>query len=184
MRPSPVSPVRSSPRDGPATPGARRRVGLQLVAVALIALAVVVVRLTVVAPVRIASESMLPTLDVGDVVLVTQASPGAADLERGDLVLFRSPADGRPTLKRVMGLPGDVLVIKDGRLYVNSRLVEEPYVDHEVIDGYYSRSHRVPTDTVFVLGDNRGNSIDSRDYGSVATSLIQGRVLARVWPFG
>jgi signal peptidase I len=155
---------------------------LTVVALVLVVLAVVVVRLTVVAPVRIASESMMPTFRAGDVVLVARRAPAPSDLERGDLVLFRSPEDGSPTLKRLMGMPGDVLVVRDGRLFVNSRPVEEPYVDREAVDGYYSRTYRVPPDTVFLLGDNRGNSIDSRDYGPVPMGALEGRVLARVWP--
>jgi len=144
---------------------------------------VVAVRATLVTPVRVSSASMLPTFAAGDVVLVTRGGPQPSELARGDLVTFRSPDGGRRTLKRVLGLPGDVLVIKDSRLFVNGRPIPEPYVDHELIDGYYSRTYLVPADTVFVLGDNRGNSIDSRDYGPVEVGDVQGHALFRIWPF-
>lgn len=139
-------------------------------------------RTTVAFPVRVDSASMMPAFRAGDVVLVSRARPVIEDLKRGDLVTFRSPEDGGRALKRVIGLPGDALVIKDSLLHVNGRAVREPYVDHDLIDGYYSRTYTVPEGSVFVLGDNRGNSVDSRDYGSVGADDLLGRVLFRVWP--
>ena len=141
-----------------------------------------VLRETVATPVRISSASMEPTFDVGNVVLVSQQPPGLEDLNHGDLVTFTSPEDGRRTVKRVVGLPGDSVVIKDSVLYVNDRVVDEPYVDHAAIDAYYSRTYTVPDGRVFLLGDNRGNSIDSRDYGAVPVGDLLGRVLVRLWP--
>lgn len=140
------------------------------------------VRATVVAPVLVDSASMEPTFSHGDVVLVSQRPPEVTDLGRGDLVVFRGPEDGLRTLKRVIGVGGDVLVVLDGVLIVNGEPVSEPYVDHDLVDGYYSRTFTVPTGSVFVLGDNRGNSVDSRDYGPVDGSELLGRVLFRVWP--
>ena len=134
---------------------------------------------------RVSSASMVPTYSPGDVVLVTQRPPDLADLERGDLVTFRSPEDGRRALKRVIGLPGEAVVIKDSELYVDDRVVDEAYVDHALIDGYYSRTYTVPAGSVFLLGDNRGNSVDSRDYGPVpARDLRPGgrQALARRQP--
>jgi signal peptidase I len=160
---------------------ARRRV----VAVAAAALAVVgllVFRLTVAAPVRVSSASMLPTLRAGDVVLVSRTAPDIEELHRGDLVTFLSPQNGRRALKRVLGLPGDELVILDSVLHVNKRAVREPYVDHAAIDGYYSRTYTVPDGMVFLLGDNRGNSVDSRDYGPIGQERLLGKVVVRMWP--
>lgn len=162
-----------------------RRPGRRVVALAvLLALmgAVALIRATVAFPVRVDSASMAPTYAAGDVVLVSRTPPRPDDLRHGDLVVFASPQDGRRTLKRVVGLPGDVLVILDSRLHVNEKPVEEPYVDHTMIEGYYSRTFTVPEDSAFVLGDNRGNSVDSRDYGSVPLDDLSGRVLLRVWP--
>ena len=144
--------------------------------------ALVVVRTEVATPVRVASASMLPTFHAGDLVLAGQQAPELDDLARGDLVTFVSPEDGGRALKRVIGLPGDAVVIKDSVLHVNDRAVEEPYVDHALIDGYYSRTYTVPEGTVFLLGDNRGNSVDSRDYGPVPVDALLGRVLLRMWP--
>jgi signal peptidase I len=159
----------------------RRKVWAVLAGLALL-VALVLMRSVVAAPVRVASASMLPTFAAGDVVLVSQRPPDLADIARGDLVTFRSPEDGRLALKRVIGLPGDSLVIRDSELYVNDHRVREPYVNHRLIDAYYSRTYTVPAGTVFVLGDNRGNSVDSRDYGPLAADSLHGRVLCRLWP--
>ncbi len=140
------------------------------------------VRTTVVVPVRVDSASMHPTYDEGDVVLVSRRPPALADLARGDVIVFRSPADGARTIKRVVGVARDVLVVRDGELYVNEVSVPEPYVDHELVDGYYSATFTVPEDSVFVLGDNRGNSVDSRDYGPVTATELLGRPVLTLCP--
>lgn len=136
-----------------------------------------VIRTTVVAPVRIASASMAPTLEPGDVVLVSRRAPDVEDLGHGDLVVFDDPEQGRRTIKRVVGLPGEELVVLDGVLHLDGVPVAEPWVDAATVDGYYSRTFRVPCHRVFVMGDNRGNSVDSRDYGAVDEEALTGRVL-------
>lgn len=128
-------------------------------------------------PVRIASASMAPGLVEGDVVLVSRSAPDVEDLERGDLVVFDDPRDHRRTLKRVVGLPGEEVVVLDGVLHVDGRPVSEPWVDPDTVDGSYTRTFRVPPDHVLVLGDNRANSVDSRDYGAVAAEDLRGRVV-------
>ena len=179
-RPRPLRP--SFPREGRC--GRLRAVSRRTTTVALLVLAVgvvVLVRTVVAVPVRVASASMEPTFGAGDVVLVSRTRPRIGDLHRGDLVTFRDPA-GTRALKRVTGLPGDELVVLDGRLHLNGHAVHEPYVDHALVDGNYSRTFRVPDGAVFVLGDNRGNSVDSRDYGPVRDQDLLGRVVTRVWP--
>lgn len=153
-----------------------------LATVLVLAAGVALLRATVVVPVRIESASMAPTYAAGDVVLVSRAVPSPGDLTFGDLVVFRDPTDGRRALKRVIGLPGEELVILDGLLHVDGEVVIEPWVDPALVDGYYSRTFVVPVDHVFVLGDNRGNSVDSRDYGAVPAEDLLGTVWGRVWP--
>ena len=152
------------------------------IAVLLVLLAgLVVVRLVVAAPVRVAGDSMVPTLESGQVVLVDKLRLG--DLSRGDLVVFRD-REGSEAVKRVVGLPGDRVVIRDAVLSVNDRPVEEPYVDRASIDGLYTPTTRVPAGTVFVLGDNRARSVDSRELGPVRIDDVDGRIVARLWPLG
>lgn len=143
---------------------------------------VVAVRTFAVAPMEVASHSMEPTLRVGDVVLATRFVPG--ELERGDLVVFDEPGSGQRALKRVVGLPGERVVIRDSLLYVDDRAQAEPFVDHALIDGYYSRTIVVPRGHVVLLGDNRGNSVDSRDYGPVPMEAVRGVALVGLWPPG
>lgn len=151
------------------------------VVLVVLVLAVALVRVTLVAPVRIASASMSPTLDRGDVVLVSRRRPVLAALHRGDIVVVRVPGRRQHALKRLVGLPGESLVVLDGRLVVDGAVVREPYVDHARVDGYFSATFDVPLEAVFVMGDNRGNSVDSRDYGPVPARDVVGRMLRRLW---
>jgi signal peptidase I len=163
-------------------PARRRRPSGIAVGVALIA-ALVIVRIFVAEPFRIPSESMAPTLKPGDQALVNKLS--GHEPERGQLVAFHSPRNGGEVLlKRVVAVGGDTVGLEDGVLVVDGRHVREPFVDHKAIDSVYFGPVKVRPGTVFVMGDNRANSEDSRDFGAVRTSSIIGRAVARVWPPG
>jgi signal peptidase I len=163
----------------PAARGRRLAVRVALVVLGGLAPALLV-RATVAEPLRVSSESMAPTLERGDAVLIDKLRVG--QLHRGDLVAFRAPDDGRLALKRVVGLAGDRVAIRDAVLSVDDRPVPEPYVDHSRIDSVYYGPVTVPAGHVLVMGDNRGNSVDSRNYGPVAADRVEGRVLVRLWP--
>jgi signal peptidase I len=124
------------------------------------------------------STSMAPTIARGDRVVVDKVLWRLRDLGRGDLVTFSSPVDGERLVKRVVGVAGDTVALEDAVLVVNGRPVREPYVDHSRIDGTYFGPVTVPPDHLFVLGDNRFGSIDSRVYGPVPLDAVTGRVLA------
>jgi signal peptidase I len=129
---------------------------------------------------RVESGSMVPTLCAGDRVLVDMRVDGG-DLEHDDLVVVTPPGDQRLVVKRVVGLPGDRLAIRDALLFVNGRRVPEPYVDHKSIDALFYGPKVVPEGEIWVMGDNRAVSIDSRDYDGVPFSGVHGRVLMRWW---
>jgi signal peptidase I len=129
---------------------------------------------------RVESGSMEPTLCAGDQVLVDKRAEGG-DLQRGDLVVLAPPGDPRLVVKRVVGLPGDRLAIRDALLYVNGERVPEGYVDHDSIDALFYGPLEVPEQQIHVMGDNRAESIDSRDYGTVPFDRVQGRVLLTWW---
>lgn len=148
---------------------------------ALLALGVVSVRAELVAPVRVASGSMEPTLREGDVVLVDRREVRVDDLDHGDLVTFRAP-DGAETLKRVVGLPGETVAVLDAVLHVDGLPVLEPYVVDPEWDGTWTAQVTVPDGTVYVLGDDRLRSVDSRDHGPVREADLDGVVLGRIWP--
>lgn len=157
-----------------------RHLGWFLLAVAT----VVLLRGNVITPLRVASDSMSPTLQSHDAVLVDRLDTGTGQIRRNDLVVFHSPQGGELLLKRVVAIGGDVVAIRDSLLYVNDKEVREPYVDHDAIDGSYFGPVTVQSGDLFLLGDNRANSIDSRSFGSVPYDLVLGRVLIRLWPPG
>ena len=138
------------------------------------------VRANVLGSYRVDSGSMSPTLCVGDRVLVDKRVTGE-DLAHGDLVVLTAPDNGKLVVKRVVGLPGDRVAIRDAVLYVNANRVAEPYVNHSRIDALFYGPVKVPPARVLVMGDARARSIDSRDYGSVTFTSVHGRVLFRWW---
>lgn len=158
-------------------PATTRRWLKPLLGVAAV-LALVGLRTYVVEPVRVTSDSMSPTLERGAVVLVQKLERSP---ERGDLVTFDSPVDGERNVKRVVGVGGDVVDIRDAILHVNDRAVQEPYVDLASIDALYYGPVTVPDDTVLVLGDRRAGSVDSRRFGPLRLDALTGVVLVRLW---
>ena len=157
----------------------RSRARLAAMAAAVLG-AVLLVRGVVVEPREVASESMEPTLYPGSVVLVDKIGPRLAGVHREDVVVFASPQDGRESVKRVVAVAGQHVAIRDAELYVDGRHVVEPQVDHSRIDGLWFGPVTVPERAVFVLGDSRSGSVDSRVYGAVPLGSIHGRV-AMVW---
>lgn len=129
----------------------------------------------------ITSSSMEPTLHRGDAVIVKRMrfTPDNPP-KRGELVFFRDPITKRDWLvKRVIGLPGETLIIWGGRVYINGKPLQEPYISATVEEyGMW----RIPQDAVFVMGDNRPFSSDSRDFGPVPLELIEGKVVFRYFP--
>ena len=148
---------------------------LGLVAVVGVLLAV---RLLVLVPFQIPTACMQPTLRPGDHVLVDRLQAP----RRGDLAVFRQPGSGQTDLKRIVAVAGDTVAIEDGALYVDGRRRHEAYADPSAIDSVYFGPVRVRAGTVFALGDNRADSLDSRAFGAVPRSRILGRVVARIWP--
>lgn len=133
----------------------------------------------------IPSLSMAPTLKVNDRVLVNKLSYDLHDVNRGDLVVFESPPnEGSQTkdlIKRVIGLPGETVESRDGQILINGQVLEEPYLEPDVTTGPLEKV-TVPAEHLWVMGDNRANSRDSRFFGAIPESLVIGRAFVRVWP--
>ncbi len=128
--------------------------------------------------------SMLPTLHSGERLLVDKLTYRFREPQRGEIVVFRYPADpSHHFIKRIIGVPGDHVEIRGGRVYVNGVALSEPYVSSPTFGGRFT-SGVVPEDHYFVLGDNRTNSQDSRSplVGYVPRNMIVGRALLRFWP--
>lgn len=134
---------------------------------------------------EVRGSSMEPGIHDRDRILVDHLSYLFTDVHRGDVVVLRYPLD--PSLdyiKRVVGLPGDEITIRGQEVWVNGELSEEPYVADELVDPYTYMTTIVKPGHVFVLGDNRLRSSDSREFGQVETRLLRGKVRFRLWPLG
>jgi signal peptidase I len=146
------------------------------------------VRPVVAAPFHIPTESMVPTLMVKDRLLVNKLAYDLNDPERGDIVLFENQQDGKdPLIKRVIGLPGETLELRDGRVYVDGEPLEEPYLKRDPCRPGYPKTCSfgpvtVPRNHYFMMGDNRTNSLDSRFFGPVPEDDVVGEALVRFWP--
>jgi len=142
-------------------------------------------------PFVIPSGSMKDTLQIGDRILVNRFVYWFSGPKRGDVVVFPFPEDPRNNyIKRVVGLPGEVIEIRDGHIYADGVLVEEPFpVAHNRYVTYdsplvpYGKGEvQVPQGRLFVLGDNSRNSKDSRFWGFVDADLVKGKAFFIYWP--
>ena len=167
----------------------RRNAALEIALIVALAIGLVVsVQAYAVKPYRIPSESMEPTLLVGDQVIVNRFSHQlGAQPHVGDIVVFHPPTATEETfIKRVVGVSGDRIAVRDGRVVRNGELQEEPYA-RQCGDGPkcdLPRPVRIPNGHVYVMGDNRGASQDSRFWGSVPLSDVIGEAVAIYWPPG
>jgi signal peptidase I len=164
----------------------KRRAGVaELVFTAFVAFVLVFgfVRPFVVEAYRIPTESMVPTLEVGDRVLASKFTYRVFEPEWGDIVVFDSvDEDDQTLIKRVVGVAEDEIQVQGGVLYVNDEAQEEPYLnDADQFRSYYGPTV-VPEGHIFVMGDNRGNSADSRVFGPLPLENLKGEAFMRFWP--
>ena len=165
---------------------------LELPVILLISFALVFgfVRPVVASPFYVGSESMVPTLQVWDRLLINKLAYDLEEPERGDIVLFRDPEGGEePLIKRVVGLPGDKIAVRGGKLFLNGDPRKETYVAGKTCIRYQPKTCSfgpvtVPKEHVFVMGDNRANSLDSRFFGPIPEDTLIGEALLRFWPPG
>src|SRR5579863_97328 len=134
-------------------------------------------------PVRVEGTSMLPRLDDHDRLFINKFVYRISSIHRGDVVVFHYPRDPEKSyIKRVIALPGDRLSIERGRVYLNGRLLREPYVPDEYRDARSMAETVVPEDTYFMMGDHLSISSDSREFGPVDRDLIYGKAVFVYWP--
>ncbi|MCB0990780.1 MAG: signal peptidase I [Acidimicrobiales bacterium] len=136
----------------------------------------------------IPSSSMEQTLQINDRVLVNKIAYQYGDISRGDVIVFHRPPAAAPSdtdefIKRVIGLPGDTLEGIDGVVYVNGEAIDEPYIDPGDLT-YNLPVTVVPEGHLWVMGDNRNNSQDSRYFGPISQDLVVGKAFLIVWPPG
>ena len=149
-----------------------------------------IIRTYIVQPFKIPSGSMQQTLQIGDHILVNKFIYRFSSIEREDIVVFKYPKDEkRDFIKRAIAVEGDKLEIRDRMVYVNDAPTSPPYVYHDegyLQDEYYPPRDNfgpvtVPEDTVFVMGDNRENSLDSRYWGFLDIDKVKGKAFIIYW---
>ena len=141
----------------------------------------------------IPSGSMIPTLQIQDRILIEKITPRLnhklnRHIDLNTIVIFKPPkilteagySNGSALIKRVVGLPGDKLEISQGKLYRNDVEINEPWIKEPI--QYEMNSIKVPDDSLWVLGDNRNNSLDSHIWGPLPERNLIGTALARYWP--
>jgi len=130
---------------------------------------------------QVTGLSMEPHIRSGEYVLINTFAYRFGVPAHGEIVAFRHEGDARAVfIKRVIGVPGDRIRIERGRVYVNDTALDEPYVRH--FDNRTFAEVKVPASSVYVLGDNRAESEDSRAFGPVSDSMLVGRAIAGIWP--
>ena len=170
----------------------RRRIPAWVAWVVTAALAVLFawfLRVHVVTTFSIPSGSMEPTLDVGDRIVVDRLSYDLHGVRRGDIIVFRRPADencgdakDQYLVKRVIGLPRERISSLNGTVEIDGRPLAEPWLPPHDDLGPPIPATTIPAGNYYMLGDNRSDSCDSRFWGPLSGSLIVGRAEARVWP--
>jgi signal peptidase I len=134
----------------------------------------------VTARIRVEGSSMEPTLHNGELVVVYRLAYRWETPTRGDIVVFRFPLDPeRRFIKRIIGLPGDSISVRDGQVWVNGEPLDEPYI---ASPPRYSGEWEVQAGEVFVLGDNRNNSSDSQNWGALPLHDVIGKAVLVYWP--
>jgi signal peptidase I len=150
---------------------------LQMLAMALVLYFIID---SVVARVRVFNISMEPTLTQGEILMVNKLHYNFVDMQYGDIITFHFPLDPeRDYVKRLIGLPGDEVVIEKGKVFVNGLELYEPYIS---MAPDYEGTWSVPQENLFVLGDNRNPSADSHVWGFVPLDHVIGKAFLVYWP--
>ena len=159
----------------------------EIAKIVLISLAIIVpIRYFVMQPFFVRGASMEPTFRGGDYLIINEIGYRISEPKRGDVIVFRPPQnDAQFYIKRVIGLPGEVVRIKDGNIWVGKdrnslELLDEDYIN---VDTRGEIEVVLSMDDYFVLGDNRNASSDSRSWGSLPRENIKGKAWIRAWPF-
>jgi len=156
--------------------------GIILVSI-IVAVAPMLMLAFVAQPIRVKGHGMSPALNDGDRIFISKR---IGNLQRGDVVIFYYPKDpSRSYIQRVVGLPGELIELRDGQTLINGSPLDEPYVDPKLNQALLDlKPARVPEQSYFVMGDNRDNSSDSRFWGTLPKSYIYGKFIGRYWPSG
>lgn len=178
---APVPPADASPEPQVSSPARSRRASLfrEIVETALLTAIIFLIVNAATGRFKIDGQSMEPNLHDGEYVIVDKVSYALGAPQRGDVIVFYREGDPKDYIKRVIGLPGEIVEGTNGVVFVNGLPLDEPYVAPE---NQTFPSRQLGADEYFVMGDNRGNSQDSRSFGPIHTGNIVGRAWIIYWP--
>ena len=142
----------------------------------VIVVVVVLIRTFIITPVRVDGDSMKNTLKNGDILLLYKLS----SIDRFDIIVIDEEKDNEKIIKRVIGLPGETVAIKKGKIYINDKVIDDEYAYGQTSD--YNKV-TLRDDEYFILGDNRLISKDSRYFGPIKDNEIKGKIVFRLFPF-
>ena len=151
-----------------------------VISIAIAVVVAITIRTFVFEPIFVSGDSMIPTLHNGESLGVEKISRYSSLPSRGEIVIVTDPDNNETLVKRVIGLPGDTIEVKDRTVFIDGKPLLEPYVSQNPYSNY--KAVTVPPDTIFVMGDNRANSKDSRFFGPIGKSYIIGHALFVIWP--
>jgi len=171
------------PPDPAAEPSVARAALSWLRHLTLSVVIAIVIILFLYQPVRVEGTSMMPSLVNEERIFINKFVYRFANIERGDTVVFQFPRDtSKSYIKRVIGMPGDTVVVDHGTVIVNGKPLAEPYVPPENRDETSYAAIQVEPDSYYVLGDHRNSSNDSRSWGTVKRGYIYGKAVFVYWP--
>lgn len=158
----------------------------EIIPYVVILVVVILVKTFIVAPVEVNGSSMMDTLHDKDIMLLNKITYKLSDIKRFDIVVIKY--EDTHLIKRVIGLPGDKIEYKDNKLYINGEYYKEKYLDKDIMMEDFKlediiKSDKVPDDCYFVMGDNRGESLDSRSLGVFNADEIEGKTSLVLFPF-
>ena len=142
----------------------------------VIVVVVVLIRTFIITPVRVDGDSMKNTLKNGDILLLYKLS----SIDRFDIIVLDEEKDNEKIIKRVIGMPGETVAIKKGKIYINDKVIDDEYAYGETSD---FDKVTLADDQYFILGDNRLISKDSRYFGPIKENEIKGKIVFRLFPF-
>lgn len=153
-----------------------------IVVLAAVVLATLI-RVFIFEPFIVPSPSMEPTLKVGDKVIINKIAYKIGGIERGDIVAFHSPLEEKDLVKRAVAVEGDEITLtSEGEIYINGERITESYIPADQAVSYINQTVTLGEDEVFVMGDNRNNSFDSRYFGAIPGEDVFGEFLVIYWP--
>lgn len=145
-----------------------------------------IVYLLILRPHKIKGQSMHPNFPDGEYLLTEKVSYYRHDPQRGDVIVFKPPISEDEFIKRIIGLPGDTIMVSNGKVFVNGKELIEDYIKVETSAGNFlseGQEYIVPSGNYFVMGDNRPHSSDSRSWGPITKKVITGKAWVIYFPF-